>query len=108
MFVSLVPDRRDVMEHPGELTLAVLSSMSGDPLSKAGSKTHIPKTHPGCWETILQIHPFNPWCPERFLSSPASEQSLVSHFPPGLSLCREISLPPPNALKDTYRCAVDH
>lgn len=78
MFVSLVPDGRDAMEHPGELTLAVLSSMSGDPLSKAGSKTHIPKTHPGCWETILQIHPFNPWCPERFLCSPASEQSLES------------------------------
>lgn len=83
MFVSLVPAGWDAMEHPEELTLLVLGSMSGHPSSKASCKTHISQTHPVCWETILQIHPFNPWRPETFFPPPASEQSLVSHFPLG-------------------------
>lgn len=46
----------------GMLTLDVLSSVSGHPSPKAGCKTHIPKTDPACWETILHTQPFKPWC----------------------------------------------
>ena len=55
MFVSPVSAGQDAMEHPGELTLAVLSSTSGHPSSKAGCKTHIPKTPPGAGKPFYKF-----------------------------------------------------
>lgn len=40
--------------------LGMLSSVSGHPSPKADCKTHIPKTLPACWETILHTQSFKP------------------------------------------------
>lgn len=77
----------DAMEHPGDAQVGGAQLCVWASLPKGKLQNPLPQNPPCVLGNHFTPSTFQTLLLERFLPPPGSEQSLVTHFPPGLSLC---------------------